>query len=596
MARRDEKVTGGAVPGTRGAVIIVIAGLLAYWTSFDGQFILDDHKHILENRPIRDLANMSDLIRHSRRPVVNVSLAVNYALGELEVWGYHAVNLAVHLLAGLTLFGVVRRTFFGPRMRKRYGQGAAGLGLAVALIWVVHPLQTQSVTYIIQRGECMMGLFYLLTLYCFIRGVASSSGHLWHALAVGACALSMGSKAVAVTAPVMVLLYDRAFVAGSVVAALRARFGLYAGLAGTWIVLLLCGVITGVLDSAPKPLATMGFAFQAVSPAEYAATQPGVILHYLRLSLLPYGLCLDYMWPVAREASRVLLPAVPAAALAAGTLWALWRRPAIGFVGCWFFLILAPTSSFVPIQDLAFEHRMYLPLAAVVVLVVVGTRRLFQWGVERRVWPVGVGSKAGSALVALSVIALGYATFERNKVYHSVQGMWQDVLAKRPEHARAHSALGVLFVARGEIDAAVDHFTHSLQFAPEAAETHFNMAVALGQLKRTDDAIAHYRRALSLQPTLHVAHNNLGVLLQRQGRLEEAETHCRRAVTLGPGDPDGHFNLGNVLFRQGKTDEAIRCFAEVLRLDPSFESARTNLAAAQEISRLQKAKGVLAGD
>jgi hypothetical protein len=187
-------------------VLVIVAGLAVYANSFAGVFVFDDSVHILQNERIRDLSALPKVLS-GRRPVVDFTLAVNYALDELTVRGYHAVNLAIHIAAALILFGTVRRTLQRKMFLDRFSRSSSWLALVSALIWVVHPLQTQSVTYMIQRAESLMGLFYLLTLYCVIRGVESSRSTAWFTLAVCACAAGMGSKAVMVTAPVLVLLY-----------------------------------------------------------------------------------------------------------------------------------------------------------------------------------------------------------------------------------------------------------------------------------------------------------------------------------------------------------------------------------------------------
>ncbi|MGB2987435.1 MAG: glycosyltransferase family 39 protein, partial [Phycisphaerae bacterium] len=225
-------------------ILLVLSGLIVYLNSFAGVFIFDDTVHILESERIRHLWPPWDLLAR-RRPTLELSLAVNYAIGGLGVWGYHAFNLAVHVLAGLTLFGIARRTLMHERCRDRLGQASHWLALTIALIWLVHPLQTQSVTYIIQRSESLMGLFYLLTLYCVIRGAESPLRYRWYLAAVIACALGMGSKAVMVTAPLVVLLYDRVFLSPSFSEAFRKRWGLYSGLAANWGILAACGVVQG---------------------------------------------------------------------------------------------------------------------------------------------------------------------------------------------------------------------------------------------------------------------------------------------------------------------------------------------------------------
>ncbi|MGB2985536.1 MAG: glycosyltransferase family 39 protein, partial [Phycisphaerae bacterium] len=231
-------------------LLVILAGLAAYANSFSSAFVLDDVKHIDDNPRILKVFPLSKTLG-GRRPVVDLSLAVNYRFGQQEdrgpdPWGFHAFNLTVHLLAGLALFGVVRRTLLREPFRNSVARAAPWIALIVALIWVVHPLQTQSVTYIIQRGESLMGFFYLLTLYCVIRGADSPRGTWWYVAAVVCCTFGMGSKGVMVTAPLMVLLYDCIFISRSLVETLRRRWGLYVGLAATLIVLFACGVVGGV--------------------------------------------------------------------------------------------------------------------------------------------------------------------------------------------------------------------------------------------------------------------------------------------------------------------------------------------------------------
>src|ERR1041384_2902359 len=196
------------------------------------------------------------------------------------------------------------------------------------MIWLVHPLQTQCVTYVIQRGESLMALFYLLTLYC-----ATRRGK-WQVAAAGCCALGVASKPVAATAPLVVLLYDRAFLSKSFGRALRNRPGLYAGLAATWLLLPVL-LANGAKEWKPDA----GFGFGGVTAMQYAASQPGVILHYLKLACWPRPLCLDYGWPVARTVMDIVPALIVVGALVAGMVWA-WRQwPWLGFVGASFFVI-----------------------------------------------------------------------------------------------------------------------------------------------------------------------------------------------------------------------------------------------------------------
>jgi hypothetical protein len=297
-----------------------VAGALVYLNSFHGVFLFDDERFILENDrvcqfwpPWEWFANPENL----ERPVITLTLAANYLAGGRSAWGYHAFNLSVHLLAALALFGIARRTLVSERLRERFAGAATPLALCVALLWLVHPLQTQSVTYIWQRCESLMGLFFLLTLYCVIRGFGSARAGRWHAAAVCCCVLGAGCKQVMVMAVPVVLLYDIVFLSGTVRAVLR-RWRLYAGLGMSWVLLAL---VTAFGTSVKTGLTIC-------TPWEYARSQPGVVLQYLRLALWPDTLCLDYWWPVARTVSEVLPGALVIGGLLAATAWALWRAPA----------------------------------------------------------------------------------------------------------------------------------------------------------------------------------------------------------------------------------------------------------------------------
>lgn len=581
--------------------LVVVAGVLAYLNSFAGVFLFDDETNIVRNQHIRRLWSIWDVLtHHRRRPVVNLSLAINYALGGLNVWGYHAFNMAVHILAGLTLFGLVRRTLLsipdcaGRHIRAKrrhvrleskrspavfsHPRSTAWLALVVSVIWVVHPLQTQSVTYLIQRGESLMGLFYLLTLYCVIRGSDSPRRRFWYLCAIIACALGMGSNAVMVTAPVMVALYDRVFLAGSFRDALRRRWGLYLALAATWTVLPMTGVAQSVLFPSPDCFPHVGFGFSEITPLAYALTQPGVLLHYIWLSLWPYHLCFDYGWPVAKGAGAIAAPAAAIIGLIIATLWALRRKPWLGFSGVWFFLILVPTSSIVPIKDPAVEHRMYLSLASVVIVCVAAgyaglghfCERFSVVGSGRR-WLTG-------ALVVTVAGTLGYGTLRRNQDYHSEVTIWRTVVAHRPQNARGRSNLGAALIKRDRIDEAIQELREALRLDPQQAHSHTNLGAALVKANRIDQGIVELRTALRLDPREVTAHFHLGKTLSKLGEVAQAVEQYRAGLRIDPNYPTMHSNLGNALAKANRIDEAIESYQEALRIDPYHLPACFNLA------------------
>ena len=307
------------VPHLGLAVLLVAgAGIAAYHNTFSVPFLFDDYDAVVANPSIRHLGSWAIFqppaggTGVSGRPLVNASLALNFALGGLDVRGYHVLNLACHILAALTLLGVVRRTLTGLCPAWTAGRALAG-ALAVAVIWEVHPLQTESVTCIVQRNEVMMGLFYLLTLYLFIRYTEQDRLR-WALLSVAACLAGMATKEVMVTAPFLVLLYDCTFVAGTPMEAWRRRRKYYLGLAATWLLLALL-----VLRQGGARGAAAGFGL-GVSPSTYALTQCRAITHYLGLAFWPHPLVLDYGTPLVRGAGEVLPQALLLVLLAGATL------------------------------------------------------------------------------------------------------------------------------------------------------------------------------------------------------------------------------------------------------------------------------------
>jgi protein O-mannosyl-transferase len=544
--------------------VIVLAALAAYRNSLSVPFVFDDASSITDNRTIRHLWPIWDALSPPRggepvsgRPLVNLSLAANYALGGTAVRGYHALNLAIHILAGLTLFGVVRRTLLQPALRGRFGSAAVPLALAVAVIWTVHPLQTESVTYVIQRAESLMGLFYLLTVYCFIRGMESRAPGRWHALSVAACLLGMASKEVMVSAPLMVLLYDRTFIAGSFREAWTRRWRLYLALAGTW--LLLGYLVVGAANRG----GTAGLGFR-LSGWAYALTQCWAIVHYLWLSVWPSPLVFDYGTYVVRNAVAVVPCALILLPLVWGTVTALRRWPAFGFAGFWFFAILAPSSSVIPVvtQTVA-EHRMYLPLAAVVVLVVIGIHAL-------------AGRRSMVVFVTLAV-GLGWLTSRRNQDYRSELAIWIDTVAKRPDNPRAHCLLGNVLLQMGRLSEAMEQYEQALRLKPDDADAHNNFGTALLRVGKVTEGIAQYGEALRIKPGYVEAHYNLANALSQVGKVAEALGQYEEALRFKPDHAPSHLNLGNALVQVGRVPEAIEHYEQVLRIDPDIAEAHYNL-------------------
>jgi len=322
-----------------------------------------------------------------------------------------------------------------------------------------------------------------------------------------------------VTAPLMAIAWDWFFARDR----MRRRVAFYLALASTWTIAEL--LIAGGYRSQ-----SVGFGLRGWTPWSYLMTQTGVIVHYLRLAVVPWPLVLDYGWPRAASLADVALPAAIVVGLLGLTLWATARRMSIGFAGLWFFTILAPTSSVIPIvTEVAAEHRMYLPLAAIVAIFVCGGHR-----VANRT--TGMGRAARRAMTVAVVTLFAVLTHARNRDYHSFDGIWLDTIEKRPANARARVNYASALVEQHRYHDAEAHLRAAIDAEPDYPEAQANLGVALCAQGQLDEGIVHLQRAIAIQPDYAAAHQNLGEALASQGRLTEAAAAFGRALVNRPDD------------------------------------------------------------
>ena len=609
-----------------------------YLNSLSAPFIFDDQTSILNNSQIRRLWPPTVPLSPGRetpvagRPIVNLTLALNYATGGLDVRGYRLTNLAIHLLAALALFGVVHRTLRLPSLSATFGSQALNLAWVCALLWTLHPLQTEVIDYITQRTESMMGLCYLLTIYCSVRAIDERAGR-WHALAVLACATGMACKESMVTAPVMVALYDRVFVSQPVLRNIKRR-RLYIGLASTWLLL--------AAFMATEPRTSVGFD-TPVSAWTYLLNQAPILLRYLRVTFWPRDLVLDYGIPQPLTLSNVLLPAAVVIAIVVVVVVLLVRRPQAGFLGAWSLITLAPTSSIVPIAtEVGAERRMYLALAGLVVLVVLGAYRA--WTARVRIRPGLVGATASVCLC----LALGVLTVQRNSEYATKISILQTTVERYPHprayqmlamalfeagrrqeamqyleqskadpvssfmlgielitggefargaeelerfaqlaptHARimdAREALGRAYASIGQLDRAAVNLDEVVRREPRRSKAHQEYGGVLLRQGKVADGIRQFQISTELEPSNPEAFRLFGIALGQTGQLKAAAAAFTRAIDLDPKSSRDHYLLGRALAAMGQVAAAVPYFARAVELDPNNSQARADLRRAQE--------------
>ncbi len=595
------------------------ATLLAYANTWHVPFLLDDFPRIVEEPALRQWDTIAQLVAHSNRPFAMLTFALNYAVHGYEVWGYHALNVAIHIASGLILFGLIRLTLSQLSTSTRSGrllsQQATWIAWTIALLWLLHPLQTQSVTYVVQRLESLMGLAYLSTLYFFARGARAKSGWGWMTLSLLACAVGMGCKEVMVTAPVMVLWYDRVFVAASWRVLCKQRWPYYCGLFATWGVLV-WAMLHDTTDYTGGALVSVA----GLTPMVYLWNQTAVLMHYLRLTLWPVDQCFLYQWPVETQWRRLVPSAIAIVALASATVFASFRWPRIGWVAGGFFIVLAPTSSIVPIKDLAFEHRMYLPLAGLITLLVITATVL----IDR----LALGFKLKRAVAACAVLAVAgllmAATIGRNYDYRSTEALWEQTVHVAPHSWKAWTNYGIVLAEQQRHQQAVEAFARAAEINPRNVGIAASFAGALIETGDYAQAESQLQRALKLKAHDYLAILNWGNLEFAQGRFfeampylksalitrpdnvaarvclaaclvntaefEAAEQECREVLRREPHSPTGLLNLACALGGQGRTSAAIEACRAAVQHDPSSPNAHATLALLLAGSNFEEAK------
>jgi Flp pilus assembly protein TadD len=559
--RQSEPNTSASAGASAWLAIVVLAAAVGavYGRSLDAPFLFDDDVSVLTNGSIRSLWPLMGTSDHrgplnppieiptSARPLVNLSFALNYYFGGVDPRGYRAVNIVLHVLCAMLLWAVVRRTLRPPFFDERVQRAAGPLALAVALLWAVHPLATEAVVYVTQRTELMVVFFYLATLYFSLRywaAASQASRRTWLSLATLACLAGAASKEVVVTAPLVVLLFEWTFFGRSLREIVRCSWPLYVGLFASWVLIAVLQL------GAPRNLSA-GFG-AGVPLFEWWCTQAQILVMYLKLAAWPTPLLVHYRMPQLETIQAAWPYVLAVAALAFVTLGLLWRRNAVGLLVACVLLILAPTHVVPIVTEVAAERRMYLPLAGLVALLVVGMYWCLQRLVRRPAaqWPLA----AGGTVVLILASVYGVASARRLETYHDLVALWQEVVDRQPANQIAQ----------------------------------MNLAVALSRVGHSPGAIEHFRAALQLQPDFEQARYALGMALAADGQNEAAIAELQTVVRQKPDAYRIRNNLGVVLFAAGRLDEAIAEFEKTLELRPDFVEAQENLNRARRASVLPK--------
>jgi tetratricopeptide (TPR) repeat protein len=583
--------------------IIAFVSILVYSNTFNVPFQYDDNPNIVRNPIISDLGYFSapsgargfsgfaEYPALTKRYIGHLSFALNYRLHGLDVLGYHIVNLVIHITNGALVYLLVVLTFQTPGMRGSALGGRANLiGLFSALLFVCHPVQTQAVTYIVQRLTSMAAMFYLaaIVLYIGFRITEQKSARrAMYALSIISAVLAMKTKEVAFTLPLAVAMYEFMFLGGKWRNRLLYLIPILLTLLIIPVTLITLPVSGGPSDNLINRLNGITRApAQDMSRLEYLATETRVVITYIRLLFLPVNQNLYYDYPAVHSLleSRALIPLAFLSSVFGLGVYMLLRSRGSGsgrfaassagrlaaFGVFWFFLALSVESSLIPLEVIN-EHRIYLPSAGAFVALVTGAFMVLAY--------IGEPGKPGAriacvALAAAVILALSVTAHTRNAVWESRISLWKDVTMKSPRNPIAHNNLGNAYSSEGMTDRAIEHYMKAIMLKPDFAEAFNNLGNSLRAKGMTQKAIENLRIALRLSPDYPEAHSNIAAAYNSIQMTDRAIEHYRTAISLKPDYVKAHYYLGVAYLKTGDEREAMREFETVLAINPKHHMAK----------------------
>lgn len=470
------------------------------------------------------------------RPVSCLSLAINLYLGGRDVFGYHVVNISIHLVAAVFLFLLIQITLNNPIFSSNYRKEAYHIALLTSVLWALSPIQTQAVTYIVQRMTSLAAMFYVISIYFYIRGRISndSKRYLFFIISLITGLFSIGSKENSVVLPFMIILYEFIFFQKADVKWLSKNIILI-------ILALIFPLMVFILLWGQNPIAIIyGYGFRDFSLTERLLTQSRVIVYYLSLLIYPSidRLNLDHDFSISH--SLITPPTTMVSIffilfLITLGLKLIKKRPLFSFSIFWFLGNLIIESSIIPLE-IIFEHRLYLPsMFFYFILAFIIHHYAIQRELIKRPYAIG--------LLLILIFLQGMGTYIRNFVWHDEITLWSDCVTKSPKKARTHHNLGFAFQKRGMLS----------------------------------EAMAQYRKAIAINPRFEAAYNNLGQLYEKKGMLDKAIAVFNEAISIGPDCASYYYSLGNIYHKKGMAHEAVAAYRKAIEINPYFLEAHNKI-------------------
>lgn len=562
-------------------LMFCIIGFIIYSNIFSSPFVLDDRETITENRDLRynEVFASFNMMRY----IGYVTFALNYKIDGVNTFGYHIVNILIHIINAALVYILFRMILsrFEETNEYRYSRYVP---LFIALVFLVHPIQTQSVTYTVQRFTSLAALFALLAIILYLKfRMTSASLYRYYVLSLIAALLAYKTKENTATIPIMMILIEIFLFRQSPIS-LKKRVLLLIPF------IILIAVIPISFMNLGKPAGQLLSEFKeasaetsTVSRSEYLITEFSVIVTYMRLMLLPFNQCIhyNYAWAKSFFEPRTFLSFCFLAILFAAAIIALKKYKEISLFLFWFFVFLLVESSLIPIQDALFEHRLYLPAAGFIGAIVLILDRLL----KRSNPKVFIAS-----MVAIAII-FSILTYRRNEVWKDEITFWKDVIYKVPQNPFAHASLGTAYSDRNMVDPAIKELQEALRIKPDFMKAHGNLGYAYYQKGWIDQAINEYKTAIKLAPDYTKGYYTLAVLYFKNGKLNEAFDLLQQAHEIDKTHPMVNCQMGIIYCVREKFDNALASFSAAIKIDPENAEINYNYAVCLlRLNRVQEAR------
>ena len=566
--------------------VLAVLLLSLYGNSFDCSWHFDDAANITNNAAIhlkslswneikQTLFEGHRGARASPRPLAYLSFGLNYFFGGFDVFGYHLVNLLIHFVASLFLFLFVRAALNLDILKIRYGPYAYPVALLASVFWAVHPIQTQAVTYIVQRMTSLAGMFYLMSMFFYLK--ARTSAYPGRAVVLFGSSLlaflmALVSKENALLLLLSIGLFELLLIQATRSWSSAKKGKIFIGILG---VTSLIGFLWAYLTN-ENVFSTIlaGYEYRPFTLWQRLLTESRVIIFYLSLLIypIPERFSIIHGFPISTSMlnpDSTLLSVLFILGITGFLVVLARKHPLISFSFLFFFVNHLMESTILPLE-LAYEHRNYIPSMLFFVPFAIGYCSLLERFRAKRVMRFAV-----SFFGVITLVGFAHATYVRNLAWKNPETLWLDAAAKAHGESRVHHNLGAQYQGKGQAQKAIEAYEkalslHKYQRKGEEAAIYFNLGNLHRDLGSADKAEYFYQQAIKVDPNCYPALNSLAVLYERQGRMDAVLPLLRKALEVEPENSHASFNLGLFHLKNGEPEKAVPFFNIAMR-DPGLQ-------------------------